>query len=44
MAYRRSYWTFREEILSLQPFVSLIYDVISDREIELFVSYAGDKV
>jgi hypothetical protein len=39
-----SYLIFKEEILSLRPYVSVFYDVVSDREIQDLICYAQDRV
>ncbi|KAH9513614.1 Prolyl 4-hydroxylase, alpha polypeptide [Bulinus truncatus] len=38
------YYRFKEELLSIQPFVSVIYDFVSDRESEHFISVAKDNL
>jgi hypothetical protein len=43
-AFGRSYLTFKEEILSLRPYVSVFHDVVSDREIQDLIGYAQDRV
>ncbi|KAH9513613.1 hypothetical protein Btru_033490 [Bulinus truncatus] len=38
------YYQFKEELLSIQPFVSVIYDFVSDRESEHFISMSLKKL
>ena len=38
------YLRYKEEILSVQPYASLFYGVVSDREISIIKQYIKDKV
>ncbi|GFO21726.1 prolyl 4-hydroxylase subunit alpha-1, partial [Plakobranchus ocellatus] len=38
------YYRFKEEILSVVPFASVIYDVISDNETEILKDYVKDSL